>query len=239
MWVPAALRPVAASTHVGGLPVQPRHSDQLRPPEGAKRGGIRFRRGLLAGALALVTLVGTGAATGMASAAPAAGGTAVAAQITTKKTASAPDFGENVDDLRRAPGPLPRSRRSSMRSTPSRSATRWVAIATASTSCRAHTAPTRSPCKIKVGYYTEVAGLGASPGDVQINGKIEVNNRCFDDGQPGVHRLLRAEQLLARHVQPDHQRQGSRPGRLLSDQPTSGPSRRRSRCAEWTSRAAT
>jgi hypothetical protein len=32
----------------------------------------------------------------------------------------------------------------------------------------------------RVGYYTEVAGLGASPGDVQINGKIEVYNRCFD-----------------------------------------------------------
>ena len=32
----------------------------------------------------------------------------------------------------------------------------------------------------RVGYYTEVAGLGASPGEVQINGKIEVYNRCFD-----------------------------------------------------------
>ena len=32
----------------------------------------------------------------------------------------------------------------------------------------------------RVGYYTEVAGLGASPGDVQINGKIEAYNRCFD-----------------------------------------------------------
>jgi len=36
-----------------------------------------------------------------------------------------------------------------------------------------------------VGYYTEVAGLGASPGDVQINGKIQVYNRCFEpDGTP-------------------------------------------------------
>ena len=32
----------------------------------------------------------------------------------------------------------------------------------------------------RVGYYTEVAGLGASPSDVQINGKIESYNRCFD-----------------------------------------------------------
>lgn len=37
------------------------------------------------------------------------------------------------------------------------------------------------PLQIKVGYYTEVAGLGASPGDVRINGKIEVRNRCFSD----------------------------------------------------------
>lgn len=37
------------------------------------------------------------------------------------------------------------------------------------------------PLQVQVGYYTEVAGLGANPGDVQINGKIEVRNRCFDD----------------------------------------------------------
>jgi hypothetical protein len=38
------------------------------------------------------------------------------------------------------------------------------------------------PLQIKVGYYTEIAGLGASPGDVTINGKIEVYNRCLDEG---------------------------------------------------------
>lgn len=37
------------------------------------------------------------------------------------------------------------------------------------------------PLQIQVGYYTDVAGLGASPEDVQINGAIEVYNRCFDD----------------------------------------------------------
>src|SRR4051812_19385415 len=35
------------------------------------------------------------------------------------------------------------------------------------------------PLQIKVGYYTEVSGLGASPGDVVINGKVEVYNRCL------------------------------------------------------------
>ena len=38
------------------------------------------------------------------------------------------------------------------------------------------------PLQLKVGYYTEVAGLGASPTDVTINGKIEVYNRCLDNG---------------------------------------------------------
>lgn len=37
------------------------------------------------------------------------------------------------------------------------------------------------PLQINVGYYTEVAGLGESPGDVTIIGKVEVRNRCFND----------------------------------------------------------
>jgi hypothetical protein len=37
------------------------------------------------------------------------------------------------------------------------------------------------PLQIKVGYYTEVAGLGASPSDTVINGKVEVYNRCLTD----------------------------------------------------------
>ncbi|WP_370250302.1 Ig-like domain-containing protein [Cryobacterium sp. HLT2-28] len=34
------------------------------------------------------------------------------------------------------------------------------------------------PLIIQVGYYTEVAGLGASPTDVTINGHVDVYNRC-------------------------------------------------------------
>ncbi|HEY3338554.1 MAG TPA: glycosyl hydrolase family 28-related protein [Propionicimonas sp.] len=37
------------------------------------------------------------------------------------------------------------------------------------------------PLQFEVGYYTEVAGLGASPDDVTINGTIEVYNRCLAD----------------------------------------------------------
>jgi hypothetical protein len=38
------------------------------------------------------------------------------------------------------------------------------------------------PLQVKVGYYTEVSGLGASPSDVVINGKVEVYNRCLEGG---------------------------------------------------------
>jgi hypothetical protein len=39
------------------------------------------------------------------------------------------------------------------------------------------------PLVFQVGYYTEVAGLGASPGDVTINGHVDVYNRCL----PAAH----------------------------------------------------
>src|SRR5256712_12568702 len=36
-----------------------------------------------------------------------------------------------------------------------------------------------SPLNFQVGYYTAVAGLGLSPGDVVINGSVYVRNQCF------------------------------------------------------------
>jgi len=36
-----------------------------------------------------------------------------------------------------------------------------------------------NPLIFQVGYYTEVAGLGTSPGAVTINGSIDVYNQCF------------------------------------------------------------
>src|SRR3954452_24681543 len=36
-----------------------------------------------------------------------------------------------------------------------------------------------SPLTFQVGYYTEVAGLGAAPTDVTINGHVDVYNRCL------------------------------------------------------------
>jgi hypothetical protein len=36
-----------------------------------------------------------------------------------------------------------------------------------------------NPLNFQVGYYTEVAGLGATPNDVVINGSVDVYNQCF------------------------------------------------------------
>ncbi len=41
----------------------------------------------------------------------------------------------------------------------------------------------QQPLIFQVGYYTEVAGLGASPGSVTINGSVDVYNQCL----PAAH----------------------------------------------------
>jgi hypothetical protein len=41
-----------------------------------------------------------------------------------------------------------------------------------------------NPLIFQVGYYTQVAGLGAMPGDVTIDGAIEVFNQCPGGGAP-------------------------------------------------------
>ena len=38
------------------------------------------------------------------------------------------------------------------------------------------------PLNVQVGYYTEVAGLGRNPGDVTVNGSIDVFNQCDASG---------------------------------------------------------
>jgi hypothetical protein len=41
---------------------------------------------------------------------------------------------------------------------------------------------TTDPLNFQVGYYTQVAGLGALPGDVAINGTVDVYNQCESAG---------------------------------------------------------
>ena len=92
------------------------------------------------------------------------------------------------------------------------------------------------PLQIKVGYYTEVAGLGASPTDVTINGKIEVYNRCLEGGGTSncvaLVNFWRTLSNLTLNI--------NSPGRTAAARPrTSGPSRRPCRCAGSTSPAPT
>src|SRR5262249_4107498 len=42
--------------------------------------------------------------------------------------------------------------------------------------------PDAAPLNFEVGYYTEVAGLGASPGDVTLNGTVDSYNQCDANG---------------------------------------------------------
>jgi hypothetical protein len=54
------------------------------------------------------------------------------------------------------------------------------------------------PLQMKVGYYTEVAGLGPSPADVVVNGKVEVYNRCLEnDGTSNCLALVNFWRTLA------------------------------------------
>lgn len=55
---------------------------------------------------------------------------------------------------------------------------------------------------IKVGYYTEVAGLGLSPTDVHINGVIQVRNRCFKGGCVALDSFWRSLSNLSIDIPP-------------------------------------
>lgn len=39
------------------------------------------------------------------------------------------------------------------------------------------------PLQARVGYYTEISGLGANPGDVDVRGALESYNRCLGDDE--------------------------------------------------------
>ncbi len=48
------------------------------------------------------------------------------------------------------------------------------------------------PLDFQVGYYTQVAGLGATPGDVTINGAINVFNQCSNGSCNGLDNFWRS-----------------------------------------------
>ncbi|WP_402468461.1 adenylyl cyclase [Isoptericola aurantiacus] len=56
----------------------------------------------------------------------------------------------------------------------------------------------QDPLQATVGYYTEVAGLGANPGDVDVHGALEVYNRCLgDDANPNCIALVNFWRTIA------------------------------------------
>jgi Pectate lyase superfamily protein len=56
------------------------------------------------------------------------------------------------------------------------------------------------PLIFEVGYYTEVAGLGASPSDVTINGAIDVHNQCDASGCTALNNFWRSMSNLTIHI---------------------------------------
>ena len=58
------------------------------------------------------------------------------------------------------------------------------------------------PLIFQVGYYTQVAGLGARPGDVTINGAVDVFNQCPSGGGPceGLNNFWRSVSNLTLNV---------------------------------------
>lgn len=56
------------------------------------------------------------------------------------------------------------------------------------------------PLIVQVGYYTEVAGLGASPTDVVINGHVDVYNQCDNNGCIALNNFWRSVSNLTINV---------------------------------------
>jgi hypothetical protein len=56
------------------------------------------------------------------------------------------------------------------------------------------------PLIFQVGYYTSVAGLGLSPGDVVINGEVNVSNQCVSGSCTGLDNFWRSLSNLTINV---------------------------------------
>ena len=163
----------------------------------------RAARRALAAAAALLT--GGWIAAGSAIPASAAPPLAPLPQVPWRRRPPAGRSGRTSTSSPRACRRL-RSRARLTRSPASRSPTSSAPSATPSSSRPAPTDRPPTPLIFQVGYYTTVAGLGLNPGDVTINGSIDVYNQCF-----ATQQLHRARQLLALAVEP-HDQRGRRHG---------------------------
>jgi hypothetical protein len=144
-------------------------------PDRASR--LRHRPILLVAALALGAILALGAAWLLAGGAP----------DSANRTASPgqPDFGPNVYVFR--PSMPPSHIQAMVNSIASRQAgnqfgnQRYALLFEPGTYGSA-----KDPLFLQVGYYTSVAGLGASPGDVVINGAVDSFNQCLPPTAPAT-----------------------------------------------------
>src|SRR5438270_5872065 len=59
----------------------------------------------------------------------------------------------------------------------------------------------QSPLVFQLGYYTQIAGLGATPNDVVINGAVDVFNQCRGSGPcDGLNNFWRSVSNLTLNV---------------------------------------
>lgn len=140
----------------------------LRRPVPGGGTGRRARARALAVVVALLTVLSTAGLAGAADAAPLAG----------KKLPAAPDLGPNVRIFD------PSMPVSEIQATVDAIAAQQVDDEMGTHRYALLFKPgtygtVEHPLVFQVGYYTEVAGLGASPTDVTINGHVDVYNRCL------------------------------------------------------------
>ena len=186
--------------------MRPRRSHPRVPSGGSdltSAGRNHFRRRLLVGAVALVALAGIGIHLRGGLRCAHRRGSGRSRPARQQKPAPAPDFGPNVTIFDPTRARRLRSRRSSTRSTPPRSTTRWAPERYGLYFMPGTYGTAEEPLQVKVGYYTEVAG----PGRLARRRADQRRDRGLQpllrrSGRPRVHRLLRAEQLLARPVEP-------------------------------------
>ena len=135
--------------------------------------------GLIAGSAS--TAAASTAAANTVAASPAAGHHAIPSARSLAQSAGEPDFGPNVYVF------SPSMPQSEIQATVNAIATqqipnqfgpqRYALLFEPGTYGSA-----ADPLNFQVGFYTEVAGLGATPGDVVINGSIDVYNQCSGSG---------------------------------------------------------
>ncbi len=149
---------------------------------GRRRLSLRTRLGLLLSVLALLT-VGTATAGAAAAHVKQSGARARVARVSKSKTGSAqPDLGPNVYVF------TPQMPQSQIQATVDQIANQQVSNQFGRQRYALLFEPgtygsAGDPLIFQVGYYTQVAGLGKSPGDVTINGSVDVYNQCTNGDQ--------------------------------------------------------